>query len=72
MAKRDLRQKILGHLDDGSGNTITRDVSVSTRCPTCGGRLDMFTDATTGEVVEECRRCHTQHSVPRFRPVDEA
>ncbi len=72
VAKRDLRQELLGHLDDGSGNAITRDVSLNTRCQTCGGRLDILTDTTTGEVVEECRQYRTRHPVPRFRPVEEA
>ncbi len=72
MAKRDLRQQLLGHLDGGSGNAVTRDVSLGIRCQKCGGRLDMETDTVTGEVVEECRRCHTRHPVPRFRPMEEA
>ena len=71
MAKRDLRQQLLGHHDDGNRKAITRNVSLSIRCQKCGGRLDMLTDTLTGEVVEECRQCRTRHHVPRFRPVEE-
>jgi hypothetical protein len=69
MPKRDLRQKLLGHLLEGSGDPVMREVSLTVRCKQCGGRLEMRSDAMTGHAVEECRRCGASRPVPRFRPL---
>jgi hypothetical protein len=58
MIKRDLRLKLVGHLLEHGGQRVTRDLNRTTRCMQCHGRLDMSTDAMTGEV-------------PRFRPEEE-
>jgi hypothetical protein len=71
MIKRDLRLKLVGHLLEHGGQRVTRDLNRTTRCMQCHGRLDMSTDAMTGEVVEECLRCGMRRPVPRFRPEEE-
>jgi hypothetical protein len=71
MIKRDLRLKLVGHLLERGGQRVIRDLNRTTRCLRCHDRLDMSTDAMTGEVVEECLRCGMRQPVPRFRPEDE-
>ncbi len=71
MAKRDLRHKLLGHLLEGRGELITRDVNRTIHCEQCGGHLEMRTLPMTGQIVEECRCCGTSQPIPRFLPVAE-
>jgi hypothetical protein len=71
MAKRDLRQKLLGHLVEGSGELIIRNVDQTIQCDRCGGHLQMRTLPMTGQLVEGCRHCGTSQPVPRFLPVTE-
>ncbi len=71
MAKRDLRHKLLGHLLEGRGELITRDVNRTIHCEQCGGHLEMRTLPMTGQRVEGCRPCGTSRPVQRFLPVTE-
>ncbi len=71
MAKRDLRHELLGHLLEGTGELVTRDVNRTIHCEQCGGQLEMRTLPMTGQTVEECRRCGTSRLVPLFRPLEE-
>jgi hypothetical protein len=71
MTKRDLRHKLLGHLLEGSGELIVRDVNRTTHCERCGGHLEMHTLPMTGHIVEECARCGKIEPIRRFLPVVE-
>ena len=71
MAKRDLRQELLGHLLEGRGELITRNVNRTIHCEQCGGHLEIRTLPMTGRIVEDCPRCGTSRAVPRFLPVVE-
>ena len=66
MAKRDLRDKLLGHLLGGSGELIIRDVNLPIHCEQCGGHLEVRMVPMSGQIVEECRGCGTSHPVRRF------
>jgi hypothetical protein len=69
MPKRDLRQELLGHLVEGSGELVIRDVDRTTQCDRCGSHLEMRTLPMTGQMLEECRHCRTSQPVPRFLAV---
>jgi hypothetical protein len=69
MRRRDLRQKLLGHLVEGSGELIIRDVGRTIQCDRCGSHLEMRTLPMTGQMLEECLHCGTSQPVQRFLPV---
>jgi hypothetical protein len=69
MPKRDLRHTLLGHLAEGSGELVIRDVDRTIHCDRCGSHLEMRTLPMTGQMLEECRQCGTSRPVPRFLPV---
>ncbi len=71
MAKRDLRHQLTGHLMEGTGKLISRDVNRTIHCEQCGSHLEMRTLPMTGEIVEECRHCGTRRPIKRFLPVAE-